>query len=62
LFAALLVITTLCDTALLLRAVLEREINQAASLSGYLRITWLASCMATLGRPWALWWRATSAP
>jgi hypothetical protein len=29
--------------------VLERELNHAASLSDYLQIAWLASCMATLG-------------
>jgi hypothetical protein len=49
LFAALLVITTLCDTALLLRPVLERELNHAVGLSNYLHIAWLATCMATLG-------------
>ncbi|HEY0694396.1 MAG TPA: hypothetical protein VGD71_35860 [Kribbella sp.] len=49
LFAALLVITTLCDTTLLLRPVLEREVNHAVSLGIYLQIAWLATCMATLG-------------
>jgi hypothetical protein len=49
LFAALLVITTLCDTTMLLQSVLEREVNHAVSLSDYLQIAWLATCMATLG-------------
>ncbi|HEY0473967.1 MAG TPA: hypothetical protein VGD34_19990 [Kribbella sp.] len=49
LFASLLVITTVCDTVLLLPAVLEREVGHPPSLQNYLRIAWLVSCMATLG-------------
>jgi hypothetical protein len=49
LFAALLVITTTCDTALLLHSVLERELGHAPSMQNYLRIAWLVTCMATLG-------------
>ncbi|HEY0616888.1 MAG TPA: hypothetical protein VGD15_04850 [Kribbella sp.] len=49
LFAALLVITTICDTALLLDPVLARELGHAPTTQNYLRIAWLVSCMATLG-------------
>jgi hypothetical protein len=49
LYAALLVITGVCDTALIPPAVIERYVQHPVGLGGYLRIAWVVSSLATLG-------------
>jgi hypothetical protein len=48
-FAAMLCITTICDTAVLLPPVLEHELAHEVGFGQYVRIAWLVSSMATLG-------------
>jgi hypothetical protein len=48
-FAALLVVTTLCDTAVLLGPVLERQLGHPPDFGDYVRIAWLLSTLATIG-------------
>jgi hypothetical protein len=49
LFVALLTITTLCDTALLLPPVLQPQLGHNPSFGDYLAVAWVVSSMATIG-------------
>lgn len=49
LLAALLVVTTLADTAVLLEAVLVRELHHTPDFGVYIRIAWLVSALAIIG-------------
>jgi hypothetical protein len=49
LFVALLAITTLCDTALLLPRVLQAQLGHDPTFGDYLAVAWVVSSMATIG-------------